>query len=301
MLNVVLIGALALRVPSPATSAVPAPDLTSLSTPSRSASAETSTSTGPTARPSASPSPSPSSSPTPSPSPKPEQPAADLDRVLAASSAQVAWRAERTDCGSSSPVEVTTNGGKSWSRTRPGIGSIVRLKTYHDQSVFAIGADSRCRPTFAWTTGPGEPWQRDRSRAADIWYRTPKNVDVVHAPSGLLSRPCGDGLVSLAGLGTYDAAVLCADGRIRTDAEGRSWRTVATRTRVVSLNADDSVFVAVGTRPGCAGAVIKRFGEDGTGLGLPGQCRASAGSDGRTAVAIRGDVTWIWQADKVTS
>lgn len=216
--------------------------------------------------------------------------------MLAASSAQVAWRAERTDCGSSSPVEVTTNGGKSWSRTRPGIGSIVRLKTYDDQSVFAIGADSRCRPTFAWTTGPGEPWQRDRSRAADIWYRTPKNVDVVHAPSGLLSRPCGDGLVSLAGLGTYDAAVLCADGRIRTDAEGRSWRTVATGTRIVSLNADDIEFVAAVRRQSCAGVVVQRFDVDDRDVGSGrGRCLSKAPEPtDRTAVAIRGDVGWVW-------
>lgn len=308
MLNVVLIGALALRTPSPATSAVPAPDFTALSTPARPASPTPSarpTSAGsPTsaAAPSATPSPStsPSTSPSPSPTPEPARPTADADRVLAASTTRVAWRAERTRCGSSSPVEVTTNGGRSWSRTRPGIGAIVRLKTYDDRSVFAIGADSRCRATFAWTTGPGEPWQRDRSRASDIWYRTPKDLDVVHAPSGKRSRPCGDGLVALAGLGTYQAAALCADGRIRTDDEGRSWRTVSRSTGAVSLNADDAEFVAASVRRGCAGVIVQRFDADGSGLGRSGKCRTGLSArTGSTAVAIRDDAVWLWAGSKV--
>ena len=140
-------------------------------------------------------------------------------------------------------VEVTTDAGRSWSKTKPGLTAIVRLKAYSDTAVFAVGADSRCRPTYAWITGPDQTWHRDRSRVTDIWYRSPGDLDEVHAPSGRKSRPCGDALVSLAGLGTFQAAALCADGRIRTDAEGRSWKTVQQRSKVLSLNADDDRFV----------------------------------------------------------
>ena len=141
-------------------------------------------------------------------------------------------------------VEVTTNGGRSWSKTKPGLTAIVRLKAYGDSAVFAVGADSKCRPTYAWINGPQQEWQRDRTRIENVWYRSPDDPDEVHAPSGRMSRPCGDDLVDLAGLGTFQAAVLCADGRIRTDAEGRSWQTVQKRSRVVSINADDEGFVA---------------------------------------------------------
>ncbi|WP_375423628.1 hypothetical protein [uncultured Friedmanniella sp.] len=313
VLNVVLIGALALRAPEPVTSAVPAAGPTISDTPratsSPSPSGSPTRSASPSAPPSTSASPSPSASPKPSasssasadpPTDSSPQPGSGRPRVLAASSGRIAWRAEPSRCGSSATVEVTTDGGRHWTARDPGIGSVVRLKTYGDDAVFAIGADSRCRPTYAWTTGPREPWQHDRSLVRDIWFRRPGALDTVHAPSGKQSRPCGGDLVSLAGLGTYQAAVLCGDGRIRTDDVGRSWRTVATRTGALSLNADDLGFVAAVVRPGCSGTVIARFDQAGTGLGRSaGRCRKASASSGSTAVAIRDGATWLWAADRV--
>lgn len=220
--------------------------------------------------------------------------------MLAASSGKVAWRAEPSPCGTAATVEVTTDGGRHWTRRDPGIASVVRLKTYGDGAVLAIGADARCRPTYAWATGPRAPWQRSRALAGDVWYRTPAQLDVVHAPGGKQSRPCGKNLVSLAGLGTYRAAALCADGRIRTEAEGRPWQTVATDTEALSLNADDDGFVVAMARSGCAGVVVARFDEVGAGLGpAGGQCHTSPAASDSTAVAVRADATWIWAGDQV--
>jgi hypothetical protein len=200
-------------------------------------------------------------------------------------------------------VEVTTNRGRSWSKTKPGLTAIVRLKAYGADAVFAVGADRKCRPTYAWITGPKQKWHRDRGLARDIWYQTPKNLDVVHAPGGRKSRPCGKDLVDLAGLGTYQAAVLCADGRIRTDAAGRSWRTVQKRSGVVSLNADDASFVAALTRPDCSGVVVSRFDSGGVGLGnTRGRCRSKVPAmRGETAVTQRFGDLWLWSGSRVTA
>lgn len=156
-------------------------------------------------------------------------------------------------------------------------------------------ADRRTR-----ITGPKQTWQRDRSRVETTWYRTPDDVNEVHAPGGGTSRPCGDGLLDLAGLGTFEAAVRCDDGRIRTDAEGRSWRTAQEESKVLSLNADDNGFVAAGTSDDCSGVVVRRFNNAGGGLRSQESCRPQAEArKGSTAVSVHLQDVWLWSGDSV--
>ncbi len=301
-LNLVLIGALVLR--DPVSTAVPAAPVPASSTSLAPSSATTSPSRN-TPDPTPSSSESPTATPSVAPSPSTGRPNGDADqqpRLLAANSGRVAWRATSTGCDGSAMVEVTTDGGRSWSKTKPGLTAIVRLKAYGDSSVFAVGADDRCRPTYAWITGPKQRWQRDRSRVENIWYRNPDDLAEVHTPGGGTSRPCGDGLLDLAGLGTFQAAVRCDDGRIRTDAEGRSWRTVQEESKAVSLNADDNSFVSAGTRAGCSGVVVRRFDSGGSGLGGNGDCRAQVNAKtDATVVAIRSERVWLWSGDQVST
>lgn len=307
--NVVLIGALVLRDPvRTATVATPVPASASTMspgdttptpgrTPSQSRSASPSDGTSPATT-------SPSPTPSPSASSPPSSTSGDRPRLLAASSGRVAWRAESADCDGSAVVQVTTDAGRSWSDTDPGLSAIVRLSTYGDEAAFAVGADSNCRTTYAWISGPKDKWQRDRSRVQDMWFRTPKDPDRVHAPGGDESRPCGDRLVDLAGMGTFQAAALCADGRVRTAAEGRPWRTVQERSGALSLNADDTGFFAAISRNGCSGLLIQRFDTDGVGLdgGTRGTCQSEAKPvPGETVVAQRFDRLWFWSGDRVTT
>ena len=296
LLNLVLIGALVLR--GPVRTAVPADPV-----PSSSISTPSSTPSSAASSPTPSASPSTSSTPSTSPSASSDKPkkkkAAEPARLLAANSAQVAWRAKSTDCKGDAKVEVTTNGGKSWSRTDPGLTAIVRLKAYGDGSVFAIGADNKCRPTYAWITGPTEIWQQDRSRVDTIWFQTPDDLDEVHAPGGRTTKPCGDDLVDFAGFGTLEAAARCADDRIRTTTNGRLWNTVQKNSEVISLNADDNGFVAAGTSEGCKGVVVRRFESAGQGLRARGTCRPKVKADGSTVVSIRSQDTWLWFDDSV--
>lgn len=294
MINVALIAALVLRQSmqdEPSFTAVPA------ASPS---------SAGGSATP---PSPTPSSTPTSSQSasgettarPADEDMVSDPRRVMAVSSSSVAWRAEVRDCGGASTVEVSTNGGRTWRATEPGLGAIVRLKSYGDQSVFALGADDSCEASFASVENPDARWQTDQSMTADIWYQVPDDDDVVHAPGGATSRPCGNDLVGLAGRGTYEASAICADGRLRTIREGRSWTTVRNDTGAVAVNADDNRFTVARAMDGCDGLVVQHFGASGRGLSDdPDECWDIGWQrSDPVAVASRGEVTWLWSGDEV--
>lgn len=313
LLNVFLIGALVVRNSSLETSAVPAPTSNVLATPFGGPEMTPSPSEGSTPSPSDSPSPSPSPSDSPLPSDSPStdggstaaptgpQQLDSRPALLAVSSERLAWRAQQGRCGTDASVEVSDDGGKSWRSTDPGIGSIVRLKTYGPTSVFAVGADDDCRPTYAWISGPGDSWRRDADRTRNLWYRTPDDLDLVHAPGGSTSRPCGKKLAGLAGLGTFRAAALCTDGRLRTDDEGRGWRTVQTELTALAVNADDDQFVVALQREGCDGVVIRTFDASGSGLdGSAGRCRRPAPSDGEISVAHREDTVWLWADEKVS-
>jgi hypothetical protein len=217
--------------------------------------------------------------------------------MLASGPGSTAWRAEPAGCSARSVVEVSTDGGRTWTRTDPGLRAVVRLKTFGTSGVFAVGSDADCRPTFARSEGPGQPWRVDRTGTGDKWYRVPGKPDTVHAPGGDASRPCGSDLTDLAGLGTYQAAALCADGRIRTIDQGRGWRTVQTRSGGVALNADDAGFVAARRRSGCRTVSVVRFDVAGAGLRRAGDCLpGSRPAPGRTAVSVSGSSTWVWNA-----
>lgn len=173
----------------------------------------------------------------------------------------------------------------------------MRLKSYGAGSVFAVGADSSCRPAYAWISGPDGTWQRDPAMVDKIWFRLPDEPNRVHAPGGRTFLPCGDGLADLAGLGSFHAAALCTDGRIRTLDGGNRWKTVLTSADARALSADDAGFVVAMIADGCPGVVVKRFDATGAGLAAgPKPCHRMAVSPSSRAVTvgIRGSATWIW-------
>ncbi len=240
--------------------------------------------------------PSPTRSASPSPSVSPSS-AAGPARLLAANSAKIAWRAEQGTCGRRSTVEVTDDGGRTWRKTRPGIRGIVRLRAYGENSVFAVGADAQCKPTYAWIGSPDGTWHRDQSVIWDVWFRFPDHPDRVHAPGGRTSRPCADHLVSFAA--TDDsAAALCGDGRIRTMQKEQAWRTVARQSSAVALGNSEQGIVIAQPSASCTDLVVRRLSLTGTGLaaGGPG-CRP--GAEERLSVAIGGSTVWQWVGNDV--
>ena len=201
-------------------------------------------------------------------------------------------------------MEVTTDGGRTWRRTDSGLTTVLRLKTFGDRAVFAVGADDHCRARYRTTEAPSERWESNAGLLSDTWYRDPKRRDVVHAPGGGRSRPCSVGVADLAGLGSFNASALCQDGTLAvTDNAGKGWRSVRADLDVLALNADDNGFVAAGRSSGCGGVSVALFGVDGEGVRRTGGRCAPAGAEGTSAVAVavRGDAVWVWADDRVVT
>lgn len=217
------------------------------------------------------------------------------------SSDRVGWRATITECDSPGNLEVTSNGGRSWRTTKSGLTNMLRLKTFGVAAVFAVGTDDRCRARFRTIESPDGRWESEGGMLPEIWYREPKRRDVVHAPGGDRSRPCESGVADLAGLGSSNAAALCQDGSLAiTDSAGKRWGPLRLDLDVQALNADDLGFVAAGRSSACGGVAVVIFNPDGDAGSGTSHC-APVGAEGTTAlaVAVRGDLLWVWADDRV--
>lgn len=283
LLNVVLITLLIVQRPT--TVAVPAVATTSSASPTTSPRATARTPSEPKTPAAAS-----------SPSPTISQPARNTARrLLAANSSTIAWRAKEGDCDHRSTVEVTTDGGRTWRTTNPGIRGIVRLSAYGEGSVFAVGADADCKPTYAWISSPGGKWRQDQAVIWDVWFRYPSDRTRVHAPGGRTFRPCRGEISSFAGIGSYQAAVLCEDGRVRTLDRGRGWRTVLINSGGLVVNADTQRFLLARIRPQCDRTFLQQFDVRAAKLNDRGACRGPRpGHDDQVGAAGAGEVHWVW-------
>jgi hypothetical protein len=233
-------------------------------------------------------------------SPKTRQ--APARRMLAVNSATQAWRALVGRCPTDPQVEVTQDGGRTWQPTDSGLQSISRMRSYQDAAVFAVGGDQECKPRYAAADGPEESWVANQRFLGQTWYRLPREQDRIHAPGGRLSSPCDDRLGDFAGVGLRGAAALCTDGKLRlTQDGGRRWREVTELATGRAVGADEQVFVLALRTADCAGV--------GVVLLTPGareidsdkvRCAPlGGGPDKGLAVAVRGQLLWLWAGDEV--
>lgn len=221
------------------------------------------------------------------------------ERLLVAASSTTAWRTARAACGERSVLEVTTDSGRTWRTVDPGVRGILRLRSYGRSSVFAVGIDRNCVPTYAWTDTTAGAWRQDDSVIWDVWYLPSEDPDSVHAPGGTITRPCGGGLVSFAATPELEAAAVCADGRLRITRPGSDWRTALSRSGAVALAATDNGFVLAQLGDACRRVVVSRFDATGRGLRAGEDC-AQQRPQVAVASALDGAATWVWQDDKIT-
>ncbi|MBM7798534.1 hypothetical protein JOE57_001455 [Microlunatus panaciterrae] len=287
LLNVVLI-ALLLGRPAAPVSAGPA-DPSSSSDPSDSASAE----------PSDSPSPQPSAAAEPSDG---ATPTARTKRLISVASDSQGWRATIGDCDTPGRVEVTEDGGQSWTRTTsPELGPVTRIKALDGNTLFAIGGMTDCKAEFLISYSNGAEWEGRNANLRGSWYLTPRDRTQVHAAGGDRSRPCKDQLNDLAASDDQHAAVLCSNGSVLTTADsGKSWNTIGTVAGASALGADGSSYVAAGVTDGCNGVTVTTFDAEAEKVKDTRRCApVPAPSPADIAVAKRGSSIWVWAGPDV--
>src|SRR5699024_2539023 len=120
-------------------------------------------------------------------------------RLITAASADHAWRATVGSCEDGASLEVTDDGGESWTAVDPGLTPIVRLKALDEATMFAIGGSDGCDPSFQITASAGDIWQEADEELGGSWYVQPADRNVVRGPGGE-AAPCEADVVDLAGL-----------------------------------------------------------------------------------------------------
>jgi hypothetical protein len=205
-------------------------------------------------------------------------------------------------CPTNPQVEVTRDGGRTWRSTDAGLRSISRMRSYSDTSVFAVGGDKDCESRYAATDGPGEAWTASPRLLDQTWYRVPSEDNRIHAPGGRLSTPCDAELSDFAGLGVGGAAAICPDGTVRlTQDGGREWRDLDGATTGRSVGADEEVYVLALRSAECTGTGVVLLDPGAREVDNDTiRCAPVGGdSDEALAVAVRGQVLWLWAGDKV--
>ncbi len=230
-----------------------------------------------------------------------------LRNSIVALSGAVAWRTSSGSCdGGGGSVSVTSDGGKTWSRSAVPAQVVIRVRPKSANGATVIATDRDCRPGVTLTADGGSTWSVPTS-ADGTWFRDAKDPLVVHSPAPRSERPCGDAAVlDIAPLTVSTAHVLCGDGNVRVrDDTGASWKAVGVVPQALALDsrvekaADTAYVVRVGE--GCAGLQVVRV-EPTSASAQPLGCVDVSGGPvepGTTTLSVNGPNGWLGVGERV--
>jgi photosystem II stability/assembly factor-like uncharacterized protein len=251
---------------------------------------------GAPAKPSASP--APSGTPTPTVAPIAVEP----QRLLAAISADVAWRGAIGSCPNGpSELEYTTDGGASWDAVDPrnatGANTLVRLIPSSSSEARVVTLDDDCSPQLVGTFVAGEEWEDYTFNLGAYWYVDPADRTNVHTPAGFVAAPC-ESVVAMATRSSTEAVVLCADQALFTTTDGGAkWSAAISVPGAVAIDASARGYiVAVAAQGTCTGTSVVTL-IDGV-PSSPVGCMGEPVLAGQTALAAAVDDTlWLWAGE----
>lgn len=220
------------------------------------------------------------------------------ERLIASANGDVAWRAVVGSCEAPGTVELTTDGGASWSPTDVGdLAPVARLKAITPAAVFAIGGTAPdCSPSYAGSVDGGNNWEQAPELVDGSWYVDPSDRAVLGTSVGEVDAPCE--ISGLAGFDDNSAAILCTDGSLTVSTDGgASWATAAEETGAVAIGLTLQGYVLAGSAEDCAGTQIWTAGVEGSTA--PVGCAEDAQPEaGQTAVAGAGSAMWLWAGEE---
>ncbi|MGC5617429.1 WD40/YVTN/BNR-like repeat-containing protein [Georgenia sp. Z1491] len=219
------------------------------------------------------------------------------ERLLASANGEVAWRAVVGDCQNPGTVELTTDGGATWSPTDTGLAPVTRLKAITPTAVFAVGGvDPDCAPVYAGSVDGGNNWEQAPELVDGTWYIDPSDRAVLGTTVGEVEAPCE--VAGLAGFDDASAALLCTDGSLSVSTDGgSSWTTTAEETGAVAVGLTLQGYVLAGSAEGCEGTQLWTAGVEGSTAPV-GCAEGAEPAAGQTAVAGAGDAMWLWAGEE---
>ncbi|MEE6296991.1 hypothetical protein [Georgenia wangjunii] len=222
-------------------------------------------------------------------------------RLLAASTEAVAWRASTGDCEAPAVLEYTEDGGATWSAREPGVTPVSRMKVQSGSAMFVIGGTDGCSPTYRSTSNAGVTWSTADEYLGGSWFLLPADRTRMSAPAGEVPVPCEGEPVGLAGLDAERAAVLCTEGTLQLTSDGGStWAAAGSTPGALALGLRPDGYVLATASPDCAGVEVRLPDAAGAGLDDAAGCAPAAQAEpGQVAVSATWDTVWLWSGDEV--
>ena len=146
--------------------------------------------------------------------------------LVGALDATTAWRATTGSCDKGgSALSVTSDGGKTWDKTKAPARSLIRVQPLSADRVFAIGAGSSCELKQYASNDLGASWAAGTAVSGGWARQLDKPTDVL-TPQDERAQPCSAStdVIDLSRTSADQAQVLCADGAVMvTDDGGKTW------------------------------------------------------------------------------
>ena len=205
-------------------------------------------------------------------------------------------------CGKGgSAVEVTQDGGATWTSRPAPFEAVVRLRIRPDKSIFAVGADKSdgCVPAIRRAVRLDGQWG-GATRAAGVWFRDPRGAQTVGLPVGGTGKPCSGGSVTDLSMIDAGATALCDTGEVLVSQTGSQWQSagsVAGGLAVAVDNKSQPYAVATGIAA-CRGLAVVRPAAPATVIGCVAM-DLSGVTPGSIALSVASDSGWLRVGSKV--
>lgn len=225
---------------------------------------------------------------TPTPEPAP--------RLLHALDATTAVRATSGTCGTPGTLELSTDGGASWTALPNELGPVTRLSGSAPASLAVVGGDAACASAVRVSADAGATWGPGDAPET-YWHLLPADRATLQTPTGQVPVPCGTEPLGLATDGADRGAVLCPDGAVHASTDGgRTWAQSAAVPGAVAIGVRDGGYLLGVEDPACTGVGVVRL--DGAGV-LDAQAAGCAPvTAAQVALAGAGDAVWLWAGEE---
>lgn len=199
-------------------------------------------------------------------------------------------------CGKGgSSVEVTQDGGATWTSRPTPFEAVVRLRMRPDRSLFAVGADKSagCVPAVRRAPSLQGEWGSS-TQAAGVWFRDPRSDTAVGLPVGGTGKPCTGGSVTDLSMIDAGATALCDSGEVLVSQSGSQWQSAGSVAGglAVAVDSKSQPYAVVTGIAACRGLAVVRPASPASVIGCVAM-DLSGVAPGTVALSVASDGGWL--------